>query len=166
MKRQNCCLRKTACLHDALQRAGSFAINIPGEKKSSICFRIVRKQINKEKVEMCLSHVPWSWSPSSREQSCLCSPSMVLSDCSLSFCLPATRMRRYNKSFLTPGLWCHSFFFLLFNLSYFIILREEETVAAAQVEEPVCTHPLPKLSFSIVPDECFPLNEDLRGKPR
>lgn len=87
---------------------------------------------------MCLSNLPRSWSPSSGEQSCLCSSSLVLSDCSLSFCLPATRMRRYNKSFLNLRLWCHSFFLPLSNLSQFITLREEETVADVQRGVRVC----------------------------
>lgn len=45
------------------------------------------------------------------DESCPRSSSMILSDCSLSFCLPGTQMRRCIKSPLNLRRLCLSFFF-------------------------------------------------------
>lgn len=82
---------------------------------------------------MCLPNLPGSKTPSSTfrdtemEAACVLS-SMMLSDCSLSFCLPGTQMRRCIKSPLNLRLLCLFFFK---HLSHFMQWRKAPVQLAA-----------------------------------
>lgn len=87
---------------------------------------------------------------------------MILSDCSLSFCLPGTQMRRCIKSPLNLRLLCHVFFFSL--VPFYEITQgsgaTHKTICANMHKE-ACAH-IQMCSFTHVHTHTHQLNQSLK----
>lgn len=119
---------------DVLQKPASCLHGAP----SLIYFCIVRKHIKKKEGKCAYQIYPGAGARRQESKAACVLPPWFLSDCSLSFCLPATRMRRDNKSFLNLGLWCHFFFSPPFLICPILSYRGKRKLLQAYMRRSTC----------------------------